>query len=399
MTAISLHNVAKSYRSYDHPWETLWEVLTKTRRHREWVALHPLSLEISEGEVVGIVGTNGAGKSTLLKLIAGTLIPSAGDIRVHGHVAALLELGAGFHPEMTGRENVYLGASVMGLSSDRVGELYDGIVEFAGLREFMDQPVKTYSSGMYMRLAFAVATAANPDVLILDETLSVGDGAFARKSFERIIGHKQAGKTILFCSHSMYQVETLCDRVLWLQGGRLVMDGEPAQVVSAYSDYLNGTAAVDTAPASAQAPVEGVARLSEVRVTVDGVNGKALVVQSGVSEVEVTVGFVSDPALPAPSIALTILGASGHAVASVSTCNDGLQLDRDLGGEGRIRVAFPRFPLLKGTYSIDIFLFCEQGIHLYEWAQHVAELHVKQKGLEQGVVSLPRSWVSPPVHE
>jgi len=395
MTAISLHNVAKSYRSYDHPWETLWEVLTKTRRHREWVALHPLSLEISEGEVVGIVGTNGAGKSTLLKLIAGTLIPSAGDIRVHGIVAALLELGAGFHPEMTGRENVYLGASVMGLSGDRVGELYDGIVEFAGLGEFMDQPVKTYSSGMYMRLAFAVATAANPDVLILDETLSVGDGAFARKSFERIIGYKDAGKTILFCSHSLYQVEAICSRVLWLDRGRVVMDGDPGRVASAYAEFLsgaeNGIGAPDW-PALAPAAATGEARLAKVEVSADGVTDRKLAVRSGRTDLEITVGFDSDPDLPPPSVGLTITGSNGWSVTSASTSNDGLALERCSDGSGEIKLVFPHFSLLKGAYWVNVFLLCEQGIHLYDRLEHAAELQVVQDGLEQGVVSLPRRW-------
>ncbi|QXP86884.1 ABC transporter ATP-binding protein [Methylococcus capsulatus] len=395
MTAILLHNVAKSYRSYDHPWETLWEVFTKTRRHREWTALHPLSLEIAHGEVVGIVGTNGAGKSTLLKLIAGTLTPSAGDIRVNGHVAALLELGAGFHPDMTGRENVYLGASVMGLSSERVDRLYDGIVEFAGLGEFMDQPVKTYSSGMYMRLAFAVATAADPDVLILDEALSVGDGAFARKSFERIIGYKDAGKTILFCSHSLYQVEAICSRVLWLDHGRLVMDGEPARVVSAYAEFLGGGGegcGTPDQPAPAAVAGSGVGRLTKVEVEADGVEGRKLTVRSGQTDLTVAVGFASDPALPPPSVGLTITGSNGWAVASASTSNDGLTISRRPDGSGEVELSFPRFPLLKGAYWVNVFLLCEQGIHLYDRIEHAAELEVVQDGLEQGVVSLPRRW-------
>ncbi|MEW6036732.1 MAG: ABC transporter ATP-binding protein [Pseudomonadota bacterium] len=395
MTVIALRNVTKSYRSYEHPWENLWEVLTKIKRHREWTALQPLSLEIAEGEVVGIVGTNGAGKSTLLKLIAGTLIPSSGEILVSGRVAALLELGAGFHPEMTGRENVYLGASVMGLSNDCVGQLYDGIVEFAGLGDFMDQPVKTYSSGMYMRLAFAVATAADPDVLILDETLSVGDGAFARKSFERIIGYKNAGKTILFCSHSLYQVEAICSRVLWLDHGQVVMDGDPAQVVSAYAEFLSGAEngnGVQDQPALVPAMASGGGRLTKVEVSADGVKDRQLKVRSGRTDLELAIGFESDPALPPPSIGLTITGANGWAVTSASTSNDGLALARRSDGSGEVKLVFPQFSLLKGGYWVNVFLLCEQGIHLYDRVEHAAELQVVQESLEQGVVSLPRRW-------
>lgn len=394
MSAIALRGVSKSYRSYERAWGDLWEILTKTKRHREWTALHPLSLDISEGEVVGIVGTNGAGKSTLLKLIAGTLTPSGGDIRVNGHVVALLELGAGFHPEMTGRENVYLGASVMGLSRSRIDAVYEQIVAFSGLDEFMDQPVKTYSSGMYMRLAFAVATAAEPDVLILDETLSVGDGAFARKSFEKIIGYKKAGKTILFCSHSLYQVEAICSRVLWLDRGRVVMDGEPGRIISAYTEFLS----------SAEVKRDGIdhdtvlpeaasrARLNKVEIEAEGIVHRELEVKSGQTDLTLTVGFQSDPALPPPSVALTITGFNGWAVTSASTCNDGMVLERRADGSGEVCVTFPRFSLLKGCYWVNVFLLCEHGVHIYDRAEHAAELHVVQEGLEQGVVSLPREW-------
>lgn len=396
MTAVTLHNVSKTYRSYGHVWDALWEVVTKTRRHREWVALHPLTLEISNGQVVGIIGTNGAGKSTLLKLIAGTLTPSSGEIRVNGQVAALLELGAGFHPDMSGRDNVYLGASVMGLSASQVDRLYSEIVAFAGLEGFMDQPVKTYSSGMYMRLAFAVATAVDPDVLILDETLSVGDGAFARKSFDRIIGYKTAGKTILFCSHNLYQVEAICDRVIWLDHGRMVMDGEPARVTSAYAEFLksiNGEVLGADPPIVLSSLTENsVARLTKIEVSVDGSVGHELHVQTGRSDLTVSIGFESDSALPPPSIGVTIVGSNGWAVTSASTANDGLILERQEDGSGEVRVTFPRLALLKGNYWVNVFLLCELGIHIYDRAEQVAQLRVVQKGLEQGVVTLPREW-------
>ncbi|HWP01120.1 MAG TPA: ABC transporter ATP-binding protein [Methylococcus sp.] len=396
MTAVTLHNVSKTYRSYGHVWDALWEVVTKTRRHREWVALHPLTLEIFNGQVVGIIGTNGAGKSTLLKLIAGTLTPSSGEIRVNGQVAALLELGAGFHPDMSGRDNVYLGASVMGLPASQVDRLYDEIVAFAGLEGFMDQPVKTYSSGMYMRLAFAVATAVDPDVLILDETLSVGDGAFARKSFDRIIGYKTAGKTILFCSHNLYQVEAICNRVIWLDHGRMVMDGEPGRVTSAYAEFLksiSGEVLGADPPIASSSPTENsVARLTKIEVSVDGSVGYELRVQTGRTDLTVSIGFESDSALPPPSIGVTIVGSNGWAVTSASTANDGLILERQEDGSGEVRVTFPRLALLKGNYWVNVFLLCESGIHIYDRAEQVAQLRVVQKGLEQGVVTLPREW-------
>jgi len=394
MIAVVLEDVCKSYTSYEHVWDRLWEVVTKAKKHRERVALHPVSLEIPNGQVVGVIGTNGAGKSTLLKLIAGTLSPSRGEIQVNGHVSALLELGAGFHPEMTGRDNVYLGASVLGLAKSVIDRLFEKIVAFAGLEDVIDQPVKTYSSGMNMRLAFAVATAVDPEVLILDETLSVGDGAFARKSFEKIIGYRKGGKTILFCSHAMYQVESICDRVLWLDHGRVVMDAEPARVISAYTEFLSGIDGSGKADGcSTPSPsLESVARLVTIEISTDGIVGRELHVQSGQTNLTVMVGFVSDPSLPPPGVALTITGFSGWAVTSASTVNDDLVPERLADGSGEVQVTFPRLALLKGSYWINVFLLSEDGIHVYDQAERVAEIYVAQQGLEQGVVSLPREW-------
>lgn len=208
---------------------------------REFWALRGVDLEVSRGEVLGLVGRNGAGKSTLLQMVCGTLTPTEGELQVNGRVAALLELGAGFNPEFSGVENVYLNAALMGLNRAQVNERLDGILEFADIGEFVHQPVKTYSSGMFVRLAFAVATSVEPEILVIDEALSVGDGAFARKSFDRIMALRDSGVTIVFCSHSMYQVEALCERAIWLEGGQLKMIGQAAAVTSAYGITLNAT--------------------------------------------------------------------------------------------------------------------------------------------------------------
>ncbi|MFZ4704170.1 MAG: ABC transporter ATP-binding protein, partial [Candidatus Methylumidiphilus sp.] len=210
--AIRAEGLSKCYTLYDHPADRLKQMLMRGRRqyYREFWALRETSFELAKGQVLGLVGRNGAGKSTLLQLVCGTLAPSGGSLDVRGRVSALLELGAGFNPEFTGRENVYVSAAILGLSKAEINLRYDEIVEFSGIAEFIDQPVKTYSSGMFMRLAFAVATSVDPDILIIDEALSVGDGEFARKSFDRIIAMKETGKTILFCSHSMYHIESIC---------------------------------------------------------------------------------------------------------------------------------------------------------------------------------------------
>lgn len=396
MTAIALSHLYKSYRVYRNSWERLWEVISHRAMHKERQVLAPLSLEIGHGEVVGVIGVNGAGKSTLLKLIAGTLHPTGGSAVCQGQVCALLELGAGFHPEMTGRENIFLGGAVAGKSKADTRRLFESIVAFAGLEEVIDQPVKTYSSGMIMRLAFSVATAVDPDILILDETLSVGDGVFAHKSFERIMGFKNEGKTILFCSHSMYQVNAICSRVLWLDHGRLMMDGEPAGVVAAYSDFMNALEGGSREEAKAALPPPGNSPFSINRVTLsaDGTEGSPLCLDSGKTSLEIRVEFRSDPAKAAPSLGVTLTGSHGKPVTSASSLYDGISLARDPSGRGRVTLTFPALALLRGKYWVNVFLLCDQGLHVHDKALHAGELLITQESPELGVVTLPRQWGS-----
>lgn len=396
MTVITLENVSKIYRQYPHPWDRLKEAVTQRSHHHAHEVLKTLSLNIGKGHVVGLVGANGAGKSTLLKLIAGTLQPTTGSVKVKGHIAALLELGAGFHPEMTGRENVFLGGAVAGLNHEDIRNRYDEIVNFSGLHEAMNRPVKTYSSGMSARLAFAVAMAIEPEILILDETLSVGDGAFARRSFDRIIDFKHAGKTILFCSHSMYQVESICDRVLWLDKGKLMLDGNPAEVVTAYSEFLSSQVEppTETGPNPQRTQTATSIRILEIRTSIDGYKTKNHIAHSRKSDLVIDVRFKADPNMPIPTLGLTLTAGNGWAIASASCLEDGLKLVSNANNEYSVRVTFPRLPLLKGRYWINVFLLCEKGIHVYDSAERAAEINVIQQGREAGVVSLPRYWES-----
>lgn len=394
--AIRTHNLTKRYQLFDRPLDRLKQMLVRGRKqyYREFTALQDVSFELRHGEVLGLIGRNGAGKSTLLQLICGTLNPTSGQVQVHGRVAALLELGAGFNPEFSGRENIYLNASVLGLSKSEIDARYASIVEFAGIGDFIEQPVKTYSSGMYVRLAFSIATSVDPDILIVDEALSVGDGAFARKSFDRIMQLKAKGATILFCSHSIYHIEALCTRALWLDKGAVQMMGDPSSVAARYQNFLD----MDAAPASSgpelghiTAPT-GTARLLTTRLSVDGQNGSSLQVRSREQTVTVSVGFASDPALPAPVVGLAVHSADGRVIASSSTQVDGVWLDRDSAGRGVATIQFPKMPLLKGEYYVGVYLLSEDGIHVYDGAPSIGTLLFSQETLEQGVVSLNHSW-------
>lgn len=242
--ALRLNDISKTYHIYDAPHHRLLQMIYGNRRRffREFWALHNLSFEVKPGESVGIIGRNGAGKSTLLQIIAGTLTPSSGTCETQGRVTALLELGSGFNPEFTGHENVLLNAAVLGMSDKDVEEKYDDIVAFADIGDFLHQPVKTYSSGMKMRLAFAVQAFIDPEILIIDEALSVGDGAFQMKCMRHMRGMLERRATILLVSHSLQTLRTFCSRVIWLDGGKLKMDGDTREVTSRYNEMLFATA-------------------------------------------------------------------------------------------------------------------------------------------------------------
>jgi ABC-2 type transport system ATP-binding protein len=240
--SIEFQNVVQKFRRIRERRDTLREVFAKIVRRRQQLevfeAVKQVSFLISQGEMVGLIGRNGSGKSTILKIVAGVYAPSDGAVKVHGTIAPLIELGAGFHHELTGRENILINGLLLGLTKRQIREREESIIEFAELGDFIDSPVKQYSSGMYMRLAFSVATAVDPDILIIDEILSVGDAGFQAKCFDRIERFRAAGKTILFVSHSMDNVRKFCDRVMLIHGGRLVEDGPPDRVIARYGELL-----------------------------------------------------------------------------------------------------------------------------------------------------------------
>lgn len=240
-TAIKVQNLTKTYKLYSKPIDRLKESLhpLKKKYHKDFYALNNVSFEIKKGETVGIIGKNGSGKSTLLKIITGVLTPTSGKVNIHGKISAILELGAGFNPEMTGLENIYLNNSINGLTKEQTDKRIKDIVDFAELGEFIHQPIKTYSSGMKARLAFAVSINVDPDILIVDEALSVGDAAFARKCFAKMEEIRSKGATILFVSHSEGSIVSLCNRAIWISQGNQIIDGTPKLVTGLYMKHIN----------------------------------------------------------------------------------------------------------------------------------------------------------------
>ena len=425
--AIEARGLGKAYRASANPLQRLRSALfpdSEPLGEPFW-ALQGLDLQIPRGEVLGVIGRNGAGKSTLLQLLCGTLSPSTGSVTVNGRIAALLELGAGFNPDFSGRENLLLNGPLLGISRAQLQDRLDDIIDFSGIGHFIDQPVKTYSSGMFVRLAFSLATSVDPDILIVDEALSVGDGEFSRKSFDRIYAMKERGTTILFCSHSLYQVEAFCSRVMWLNEGRLQAIGEPHDVVRQYDMFLAGEsfaatpvqkavpAAVSahepaTMPANSAGPdaiepattaTPGYARMTRALTGVDGHWGQTLHVRPGESTLHIVIEFDSDPALPAPTAGVTIDLPNVTALTCSIARTDGVLLQRDAQGRGTARIDFPRIPLRKGRYHVGVYLGAENAVHIYDNALAIATLHVDDILPEPGFVTLPHHWHVQPGHQ
>lgn len=413
--AIEAKGLGKAYQTVSSPWQRLRSALSGRKVYGDdafW-ALRDLSLEIPRGEVLGVIGRNGAGKSTLLQLLCGTVSPSTGSVRINGRIAALLELGAGFNPDFSGRDNVLLNGPLLGISREQLLERLDSIIEFSGIGHFIDHPVKTYSSGMFVRLAFSLATSVDPDILIIDEALSVGDGEFSRKSFDRIFAMKERGTTILFCSHALYQVEAFCTRVMWLNEGVLQAIGEPHEVVRQYDLFLAGSGAAASsevkptaepagdAPVTAQEPealvsTPGYARISRASVGVDGAWERNLYIRPGESSLSIMIEFESDPMLPPPTAGVTIDLPSKMALTCSVARTDGLVLERDAQGRGVAIIDFPRIPLRKGQYHIGVYLGSENAVHIYDSALCIATLTVNDVLPEPGFVTLPHHWHSKP---
>jgi lipopolysaccharide transport system ATP-binding protein len=400
--AIDVKNVSKIYRLYPKPSDRLKQLAGFGRRqyYKDFTALTDISLTLKKGEVLGIVGANGAGKSTLLQLIAGTIRPTTGSAHAAGRVAALLELGSGFNPDFTGRENIYLNAATLGLDKKEIDARLDEIIAFADIGIHIDQPVKTYSSGMHVRLAFSIATSVAPDILIVDEALSVGDGAFARRSFDRIMKIKEQGATVLFCSHTLFHIEYFCDRALWLHQGKLCQLGPVSQVLPRYQEFLDGKtdpippAATEMPHDPANAPVhlEGHARIETVTVMLDGLEAKELSGTSGASSLVMKINFKSDPLQPAPSAALVLSTEGGRILTShFSSATEG-QFARDPQGAGVATVRVDNIPLSKGRFRVGAYLLCEKGSHVYQWIDPVAHLTLDHAGTNPGYFFINAQW-------
>lgn len=321
------------------------------RKVREFWALRGVSLQIGRGEVVGIIGRNGAGKSTMLKLLSRITVPSEGRIRINGRIASLLEVGTGFHQELTGRENIFLNGAILGMSRAEIIKRFDEIVEFAEIGEFLDTPVKRYSSGMYVRLAFAVAAHLDPEILIVDEVLAVGDAAFQRKCLGKMSSFAQSGRTVLFVSHNLEAVRTLCQRVVWLKDGRVLEDGPVDEVVENYFAALSNEFAFSSKNEEYGFAVN--------RVLLKNDQGLESQQFAPGDDLTVEIDYLAEHPIEQPYVVLAVQGVNG----SCFTANMLLDGNRPslLQGAGKLMCRFKRLPLLPQSYSVKMSIRTKNG--------------------------------------
>jgi lipopolysaccharide transport system ATP-binding protein len=413
---ISVQNISKLYRIYDSPSGRLKEILLRGRRkyHRDFWALEDVSLEVEPGETVGIIGRNGAGKTTLLQIIAGILKPTLGDVRVEGRVTALLELGSGFNPEFTGRENIILSGQILGFSEAEMKTRLDVIVRFAELEAFVDQQVKTYSTGMLMRLAFASAIHVDPDLLIVDEALSVGDVYFQRKSLNRMDHFRQSGKTILFVSHDPQLIQRFCTRALWLEAGHVVMTGEAREVVTAYQAFcarLEDDRLKDAAVHGGIRSPEHEEILRDLQLTgsrwgngrirfthVEMINAAGEVSWVHTTGDPATIRFhvSAEEDFPAPIISIDIHRYDGifiSAINNLDTHHADLPLAR---GEHIIELHIPRLELPLNVYYLSLKVYTENGAPDWndpaDFHNQMYQFNVVTDRVIHGIVQIEAEW-------
>ncbi len=387
--------LGKKYKVYTSPFQRIKEGLSFGHRqfHKEVWALRGVDLEIPRGGALGVVGSNGAGKSTLLKVLSGTTTPTEGIFECRGKVASLLELGTGFHTEFSGRDNIYLNASVMGFSRREIAAKLDEIIEFTELGHFIDQPVRTYSSGMVMRLGFSVATAIDPDVLIIDEILAVGDMHFQKKCIDRIFDFRNRGKTILFCSHSLYDIRQVCDEVIWVKDGRVEKQGPPVELTAEYANYERSLLHdPDQVLAGASVSSErDPPKLTRVTV-LDEAGNPASQVDTGQTLVMELDYDVPRSWRRSINCGFAIWRSDNVLIAAASSAHDQVVVPQEPGHSYRAVVHVPRLALLEGDFTVIGYIYDENGLHIYDHRMNDLPLVVKPSEGHVGVMTLNHTW-------
>ena len=390
-TAVSVKNVTKFFRLYHEKNQYLKTALLRGRRSRfdEFRALNGVSFDIPRGSTFGIIGSNGSGKSTLLKCLTGILSPDEGSIHVRGTVAALLELGSGFHPDLSGRENIFLNGAILGMSQRELASKFDDIVEFAGLQNFIDMPVKNYSSGMTVRLGFAIAINVDPEILIVDEVLAVGDDEFQLKCYEKIDQFRVAGRTIIIVSHGLGDIQRICDQVAWIEKGSLQRLGDPAEVVPEYlSTSRSGTSATETSTGHQW----GTGEVTFDSVTFIDDHGNPTNTLTTGNKATVRVALSCRESFEDSLLTLRISDPHADNVWMSNSRQNGTPLPITRGSHV-VDVVLDDVPLLDGVYELSLAIGNLSGSQEYDHWEKMVKFNIHQKRTaETGIVSIHSSW-------
>lgn len=374
---IKVDNVSKIYKMYETPLDRLKESINPVKRkyHKEFAALKNISFEIHKGEIVGIIGKNGSGKSTILKIITGVLNSTSGLMEVKGKISALLELGAGFNPELSGIENVYLNGTIMGISRKEMERKLSQIIEFADIGDFVYQPVKSYSSGMFARLAFAVAINVDPDILIIDEALSVGDMYFQEKSFNKMKGFRERGKTIFFVSHSIPSVRNFCNRAIWLHEGKVKMDGRADVVCNEYSDWIKE----QTEKERELQEVEQCNKKSKIYINNVSTDRSIYKTDDDI-KINIELGFRES--ISKFGVGVIIYDSKGEIITLYNTVRDDIKFKQTIEN---FCLKIPNNDFLKGKYYISISISDDLAMFPYDRRDYIAEFKIENKTNQQGI--------------
>jgi len=394
--AIAAEGLSKKYKVYSSNKARLAEFLTFGRRqyHQEFWALKDLNFTIEKGETFGVMGRNGAGKSTLLKILAGITRQSEGTVQINGRLSALLELGAGFHPEFTGRENLYMNGALIGYTREDVDAIFDDVVDFAELWDYIDMPVKTYSSGMYVRLAFSIATSVDPDILIIDEALAVGDEYFQKKCIDRMRSFMEYGKTIIFVSHDVGNIRRICQKAVWIEKGGIMALGNSDSVAASYTDFLNGLQGEaqerEKAEAKVAARPDKPIEITDVRLL--GGDGKPHEVFRTGETFKIEVGYRASKPVRDVTFGVAIYRNDNMFVTASNTAMDNILRGAVVEGPGSYVVSYNDLPLLSGTYRVSVGIFDEKGIYKYDYHDRLYEFKVRGAVPAEGMIIIPHEW-------
>ena len=411
--AIEVHDVHKSFKVYLDKGNTLKErtLFQSRRRFENRQVLKGISFEVKKGEAVGLIGHNGCGKSTTLKLLTRIMYPNSGTIEMRGRVSSLIELGAGFHPDMSGRENIYINASIFGLSHKEIEERLDSIIEFSELEEFIDNPVRTYSSGMYMRLAFSVAINVDADILLIDEILAVGDMSFQAKCFNRLRELKSEGVTIVIVSHSLGQIEEICDRCIWIDQGLIREEGKPGKVNRDYMIFMSGysmkkeegkpssdkkkasssVSADDSGDATMSKNADADSKIKIRNVTVRDQNGRIKNNYYTGEPAKIEVEYeVLDPDHEKASIQFQIIRNDGLQCYETNTFREGYNLI-DFKESGTFSLTIEKLNLISGSYWVDIAIRKPDAFP-FDYKEKAFQLNMTSLDSERGIAKIDHEW-------